>query len=338
MSIRKKFDSALSETVDEWKKKEHVKGILVYGSYLKNTATANSDLDICVVWDEEAPARLLSDRKGIRIDMTFLSSQTVENVFDKKMKDSFRVAEVICRLKGARIVHDTGGMLKKWQDRAPEFKWPQDIIKELKTQAVASLNSAMDLSEQTADTKSATYQLWNALFDLGQVLLMKNDIFCIMKPSEVLREVRMLDPLTYGLFLRAFKLKGLEEEDLRGILDDVKHWIGIAEERIRNATGKAPAEMLAEAQREYYGAMNMTLNGDYELAVFEMRKSVMTLGLALLAIDGLTDLKRDAVVKELQGKENEFYDQVFVKYGSVDFQQKELKRSIGEAQFIAQRL
>lgn len=339
MSIRKRFDTALSETVDEWKKKNQVNGILVYGSYVRGTVTANSDLDICIIWNkEDAPAKLLAEYKGTRIDMTFLSSQTVEDVLSKKTADSFVVAEVMCRFKGARIVYDTGGMLKKWQERVSGFKWPQNIVGALKAQAVESLTNASRLLEQGEDSMSATYVLRNGLFDLGQVLLMKNDIFCIIKPSEVLNEIRMLDPMTYGLFLRTFKLKGLEEEDLRGILGDVKHWIEIAEERLKKATGDSPVTLLSQAQREYYGAMSLTLGGDYELAVFEMRRSVQTVGLALLAIDGLTKVKREAAVKELQQREGEFYDQVFVEYGSIDFQQKEIARSIGEAQFVAQRL
>lgn len=84
--------------------------------------------------------------------------------------------------------------------------------------------------------------------------------------------------------------------------------------------------------------MSLTLGGDYELAVFEMRRSVQTLGLALLAIDGLIQVKREAAVKEMQEREGDFYDQVFVEYGSIDFQQKEISRSIGEAQFVAQRM
>jgi predicted nucleotidyltransferase len=339
MNIRKKFDTALFDTVEEWKKKDQVRGIFVYGSYARGTMTANSDLDICIVWDkEEAPARLLAEHKGILIDMTSLSPRAIEDVLSKKTRDCLRVAEVVCRFKNARVVHDTGGMLKKLQDRVAEYKWPEDIVKGLKAQAVESLTNAMRLSEQEEDSMSATYELRNGLFDLGRVLLMKNSIFCIIKPSEVLNEVRMFDPMTYGLFLRTFKLKGLEEEDLRGILGDVKHWIEITEERLKNTEGDTAAELLAQAQREYYGAMNLTVGGDYELAVFEMRQSVQTLGLALLAIDGLSDVDSGKVVKKLQERESEFYDQVFIEYGSIDFQPKEIRRSIGEAQFVAQRL
>jgi hypothetical protein len=270
--------------------------------------------------------------------MTSLSPRAIEDVLSKKTTNCLRVAEVVCRFKNARVVHDTGGMLKKLQDRVAEYKWPEDVVKGLKAQAVESLTNALRLSEQEEDSMSATYELRNGLFDLGRVLLMKNSIFCIIKPSEVLNEVRMFDPMTYGLFLRTFKLKGLEEEDLRGILGDVKHWIEIAEERLKNTEGDTAAGLLAQAQREYYGAMNLTVGGDYELAVFEMRQSVQTLGLALLAIDGLIDVDSGMVVKELQERESEFYDQVFIEYGSIDFQPKEIRRSIGEAQFVAQRL
>jgi predicted nucleotidyltransferase len=47
--------------VKEWKKQKNVKGIFVFGSYVRGTLTANSDLDIGVIWDgDEAPVQLLT--------------------------------------------------------------------------------------------------------------------------------------------------------------------------------------------------------------------------------------------------------------------------------------
>jgi predicted nucleotidyltransferase len=56
MNLRRRFDSALHDTVKEWKKQKNVRGIFVYGSYARGTQTANSDLDIGMIWDgDEAP-------------------------------------------------------------------------------------------------------------------------------------------------------------------------------------------------------------------------------------------------------------------------------------------
>lgn len=340
LDIQKRFDAVLLETVEEWKKKGPVKGIYVYGSYTRGNVTANSDLDVCVIWDEDrAPMEALVERKTVRIDMAFLTSKDVEDVLEKRTKEPFRVAEVVCRLRSAKTVYDPHGTLKKWQDRAMKYTCPDDVITGLKARAIESLESAARLSEREDETVSTVYELRDALFDLGGVILLKNNLFCIIRPSEILREVRMLDPLAYGLFLRAFKLKGLEEEELRDTLSSVKRWLETAEQRRAKAgAGDMATKLLLQAQREYYGATGLTFSADYELAVLEMRRSMATLGLALLAMDGLAETKRSDVAKELRKREKEYYEQVFLKYGSFDFQSNAVKRSMGEAQFITHRL
>ncbi|NWF94824.1 MAG: nucleotidyltransferase domain-containing protein [Candidatus Thorarchaeota archaeon] len=340
IDVRKKFREALQDTVDIWKARPQVKGVFVHGSYAGGTATFESDLDVGVIWDsDDAPVELLSEHKGVRIDMTFLTPKQIDSVLKGEQSDPLRVAEVMGRLKNAQIALDTDGTLSKWKEKAAQFKWSPEHIATVKKRAMDALERASKYANRE-DTVNSVHEIRLALFDLGRVIVMKNNELGIIKPSEVLSGVRMLDPIAYQLFLRTFKLKGLEEEDLTGILEDVKHWLGIAEERCK-AMKPAPreaVESLAQAQREYYGAMMLTVNGDYELAVLEMRHSIHSIGVALLAMDGVNDLAGSALVDELRERETEFYDQILVEYGAFDFQPKGIERSIGEAKFIAQRL
>ncbi|MFX0107935.1 MAG: nucleotidyltransferase domain-containing protein, partial [Candidatus Hodarchaeota archaeon] len=193
--LRARFNTALKDTVDEWKKHGKVKGIFVYGSFARGTLTATSDLDLGIIWDDvEPPAQLLSEHKAIRIDLTFLSTRAVKDVFEGRYTDPMIVADVVGKLKTAQVVHDKDGSLKKWQKTAAEFVWSEEAIENMKERASLSINSAMKNAE-TEDTISAIHDLRNGLFDLGRVIVMKNNIFSIMKPSEVLTEIRMLDPL-----------------------------------------------------------------------------------------------------------------------------------------------
>ncbi|MFW9965902.1 MAG: hypothetical protein ACFFEA_01985, partial [Candidatus Thorarchaeota archaeon] len=179
----------------------------------------------------------------------------------------------------------------------------------------------------------------NGLFDLGRVIVMKNNYFSILKPSEVLTEIRLLDPLAYPLFLRTFKLKGMEEEELVETLRELEEWIGIAESRFgEGMVDEYAAELLARAQREYHGAMNCALSGDYELAVLEMRQAVDNIGRVLLAIAGKFEVDQTSFVQELKENEPVFYENILVRYGAFEFTTKAVQRSIGEARFIAQRL
>ena len=340
MNLHRRFDTALRDTVKEWKKRDEVKGIFTFGAIVKGTLTANADLDVGVIWDgAEAPVKLLSKHKEVLIDLIFLTPKEIENVFEGNVVDAFRIGEIIGRLRGAKVVHDKGGMLKAWLDRAAKYKWSEKVIAQLKSRVFEALDNAETCVEEE-DYVSAVHELRTSLFNIGRVVLMRNNLFCITRPSEILTEIRMLDPLTYQLFLRTFKLKGLKEDKLLEILDSIKEWLSTAEVRFeQTSVDELSAELLTQAQREYHGALNLTINGDYELAVLEVRGCIYMLGRVLLALGDVPSTARGkALIRELSINESIFYEQVLVEYGAFEFQPKAIRRSISEAKFIIQRL
>jgi len=149
----------------------------------------------------------------------------------------------------------------------------------------------------------------------------------------------MLDPLAYQLFIRTFKLKGLEEDDLMEILGEIEQWIDIAMGRVGDGTAdEYVTELLTRVQREYHGAMNCTISGDYELAVLEMRRSVDNLGRVLIALSGKFDVDQTNFIQELKENEPVYYETILVQFGGFEFTAKGVLRGVGEAKFIAQRL
>ena len=114
--IHRRFNTALQDTVKEWKQNPNVKGIFVYGSFVQGTITANSDLDIGIIWDgDEAPVRLMSTHKEVVIDMVFMTINDVEMVLAGDSKDVFKISEVVNRLRTSRVLHDTDKVLQDWQ-------------------------------------------------------------------------------------------------------------------------------------------------------------------------------------------------------------------------------
>ncbi|MFX0107936.1 MAG: hypothetical protein ACFE7R_06620, partial [Candidatus Hodarchaeota archaeon] len=141
------------------------------------------------------------------------------------------------------------------------------------------------------------------------------------------------------LFLRTFKLKGMEEEELMDTLTEIEEWINMVEFRFsEGSAADYAADLIMRVRREYHGAMNCTVSGDYELAVLEMRRAVDNLGRALLAVAGQFDFDQTGLIQQLKENEPVFYENIMVRYGAFDFTQKGVERSIGEARFIAQRL
>jgi predicted nucleotidyltransferase len=340
--IRKRFTDVLKDTVNEWKNHENVRGIFVYGSYVRGTATANSDLDICIVWDsDEAPVRLMSSHKEVLVDMVFMPIKEVESVFEGTTKDITKISEVINRLRNSLVMHDTDGMVSEWQKKTVDYVWSDESISQVKSIAMEYLDRAKRFAEED-EGPNAIFELRQGIFNLGRIILMVNNNFLILKPAEVLTEVRMLDPMTYSLFLRAFKLKGMNEPKLLAVLNDLRQWLDVAESRVGNVTIDEQAllatGLLSQAQREYHGALGLTYNGDYELAVLEMRQAACSLGRTLIILKEFSSLVDGAFMDQLSETEPVFYEEILVEHGAYDILPKEVMRIIGEAQFIAQRL
>ncbi len=340
MNLRRRFDSALRDTVKEWKKQKNVRGIFVFGSYVRGTLTANSDLDIGVIWDgDEAPVQLLTKHREVLIDLIFMTVKEIEDVIEGRAENAYRIAEIVGRLRAAKVLHDKGGALETWQKTFAEYNWPTNVVDRLLARAIDGLEDAKRYDEE-GNSVCAVHELRSALFDLGRTILMKNNMFCITRASDVLTEMRMIDPMTYKLFLRMFKLRGYDEKQLLSVLDEVKHWLKVAEERFEQTTvDELTTELLTQAQREYHGALNLTVGGDHELAVLEMQGATYMLGRALLATGGMPSMSRGcALVTQLMDNESIYFNQILVEYGELDFQQAAIRRGIGEALFIARRL
>ena len=143
-----RFETAMKDTVEEWKKNENVSGIYVYGSYVKGTVTANSDLDLCVIWaGNEAPVQLLAEYKAVRIDMLFRTIKSIEDILEGKTEDDFKIADVIGMLRDAKVIYDRDKLLKDWQKRAKEYTWSEEVIEQVKKHALDALSAADQLIE-----------------------------------------------------------------------------------------------------------------------------------------------------------------------------------------------
>ena len=339
--IHRRFDTAIKDTVSEWKQHKNVKGIFVYGSYAKGTITANSDLDIGIIWDgDDAPVRLMSTHKEVIIDMVFMTINEVKAVLEGTSKDVFKISEVVNRFRSSKILHDTKQMLKDWQNNVQHYAWSDEVISNVKKLALEELSRAEKFLEEE-DYVSAIYEARDGLLQLGRVIVMTNNIFTLHRPAEVLTEIRMLDPMTYKLFLRTFKLKDTNEPKLLKILQEIKEWLDKTEKRLEDVTSDTQlmeaTELLAQAQREHNGALGLTYSGDYELAVMEMRQAACTLGRTLVAITG--DAVEDvAFIPNLRRCDNEFFNLILVEHGAYDIQPAEINRIINEAKFLAHRI
>jgi len=284
--------------------------------------------------------RLMSTHKEVIIDMVFMTISEVEAVLDGTSKDVFKISEVVNRLRTSKVLHDTNQMLKKWQNGVQQFVWSDEVINDVKNLALEELSRAKKFLDDE-DFESAIYEVRDGLLYLGRIIVMTNNIFTLLKPAEVLTEIRMLDPITYKLFLRTFKLKGMDEPKLLKILEEMKEWFDKTEKRLEEITSDTivieSTGLLAQAQRQRLGSQGLTYAGDYELAVLEMRQAASTLGRAMVAMKGQTT-EDVAFIPNLRVSEQEFFTLVLVEHGAYDIQPSEINRIISEAEFLAHRI
>jgi predicted nucleotidyltransferase len=342
VDVRSLFKAALEDTVKEWKKHDSVDGIFVYGSYARGTATADSDLDIGIIWNSgEAPVRLMSTHKEVLIDMEFMAVEEIEAVLRRTTDDVIKVSEVVNRLRTSQVLHDPKGMLRKWQKDAMEYVWSIATINKMKKSALALLSRAKTYSAE-GDYASAIYEMREGLFEFGRAILMSNNIFTMLRPAEVLTEVRLLDPIAYQLFLRSYKLRGLDEPRLVLILQELKKWLEKVEKRLGDPEDiqiiNRSRRLLAQAQRQYHGALGLTYGGDYELATLEMREAACSLGKAMITLHGREDTGEAGFIAGLRETETEFFNQILVEHGAYDIQPAEINRIINETQYLARRI
>ena len=118
-------------------------------------------------------------------------------------------------------------------------------------------------------------------------------------------------------------------------------WLGKAVDRFEQDESipiDSPAGAhLTQAQRNYYGAQSLTLNGDYELAVLEMRRSISMIGMSFLSMKDAYQ-SGDSLMAKLREHEPEFYEQVMMEYGAFDLLPKGVQRGINEAKFMSERV
>jgi hypothetical protein len=272
--------------------------------------------------------------------MVFMTIDEVEAVLNGTTKDVFKISEVVNRLRTSRVLYDTDKMLQTWQENVKNYVWADDVINSVKRLAFDELTNARRFLREE-DFASAIYELRSGLQYLGKVTVMKNNIFTMLKPAEVLTEVRMLDPMTYKLFLRTYKLKGMSDTKLLVILNEMNDWFAKTELKLEEVTEDSRVlevtRLLAQAQREHHGALGLTYAGDLELAVLEMRQATCTLGRAMVALQG-QDTEDVAFIPTLRIGEHEYFNQVLVEYGGYDIMPSEINRIISETEFLAHRI
>lgn len=124
------------EILDEYKNKEHVIGVCVFGSVAVGKERENSDVDIKIIFDDDREWELFKEnRYGIAVDFEIVT----KNIWEMMMKEY----PYLFYIENNKILFDKNGFVKNMLDRSKEYfddnpeiydfwKNEYDIMRELK--------------------------------------------------------------------------------------------------------------------------------------------------------------------------------------------------------------
>lgn len=135
--MKERFDKALEEAVSYFKAKEGIVGILVSGSYVSNTLSKNSDLDLFIVTEETGwREKGVKYFNGVEVEYFLQPHKQVEKYFAMESEGNKRTT--LSLFKKGKILYDPKSKMstlvakaKKLADKAlPKLPKPRiDSIK-----------------------------------------------------------------------------------------------------------------------------------------------------------------------------------------------------------------
>lgn len=111
MSIHQEI---IDELITEYKDKEHVIGIWIFGSVAEGKERPDSDVDISIVCDEGDWELFKEERYGIKIDFEVISKKDVNMLVNEY--------PYLSSLEKVKIVFDKTGFVKKAVDKLKKYR------------------------------------------------------------------------------------------------------------------------------------------------------------------------------------------------------------------------
>jgi len=283
LSIRKTMTQILYKIVGDEQEKSNIEGIVVFGSYVKQSLHEHSDLDVFVLDSSlNDYDHTRKNFRGVTVELYRWPTPFFQSILYSDEANIYPKAFLFKILREGNIKYDPLQILHKARAYVRVHTIPQKSIASLLQRTRKSLQLASSHIDNQTDFL-AEIELRTSSENLGRLLLIKKQILDINPPKYYLPSLREAYPDFYNTFCFIHNLRLLEPTQIKKNICRLKTWISTLYRQhcsLNNSGDKSTNLMNAET--ELANAEDCFRDKDYEAAELQTRYAAIYLASLIL--------------------------------------------------------
>lgn len=277
-SLQMTMTRILKNVVADERTDSSIDGIVVFGSYVKNTLHEKSDLDVFVLDSSHSDYyQIRKMRQGIIVEFYRWPTPFFRSVLYSDNANIYPKAFLFKILREGKIKHDPQGILQKARTYVSEQSIPQISISPL----LQRTHDSLELASIHIDNQRyllAEIEIRMSSENLGRLLLLRKHILDINPPKYYLPSLREVYPDFYDSFCVIHNLKMLKYVQIKRNVCRLKKWIATLRlQDYSSNVARGKSTNLANAETELAHAEDCLRNNDYEAAELQTRYAALYL-------------------------------------------------------------
>lgn len=281
-SLRKTMTRILKNIIADERTDSSIDGIVVFGSYAKNTLHEKSDLDVFVLNSSQNDYyQIRKMRQDVIVEFYRWPTPFFRSILYSDKANIYPKAFLFKILREGEIKYDPQHILQKARTFVNEQSIPQISISPLLQRTHDSLELAFTHIDNQRNLL-AEIEIRTSSENLGRLLLLRKQILDINPPKYYLPPLREIYPDFYETFCVIHNLTMLESAQIKKNVRQLKKWIATLHLQDLHTCTKGKSTNLANAETELAHAEDCLRNHDYEAAELQTRYAAFYLGPLIL--------------------------------------------------------
>ena len=287
-SIRKTMTQILNKIVDYEQEESNIEGIVVFGSYVKQSLHEKSDLDVFVLDSSlNDYDHTIKNLKGVIVEYYRWPTSFFQSILYSDEANVYPKAFLFKILREGNIKYDPLQILHKAKSYVRVHTIPQTSITSLLLRTRKSIELASSHIDNQKDL-FAEIELRISSEIFGRLLLLKKQIFDINPPKYYLPALREAYPDFYSTFCVIHNLLFLEPAQIERNICRLKSWISKLYLQFCSPENRgALSTNLTNAETELANAEDCFRDNDYEAAELQTRYAALYIAPLILRQNGV---------------------------------------------------
>lgn len=312
-NLRETMTRILKNIITDESQDPNVNGILVFGSYVKQTLHENSDLDTFVLDSAHNSYRHIKKiRQGIIIEFNRWPTHFFQKILYSNKANIYPKAFLFKILTEGNIKYDPNSILQESKTYVKTHEIPQTSIYPLLQRSRDSLKYASKHIDKQRNLL-AEIEIRISSENLARLLLLKKKVLDINPPKHYLPLLGTIYPHFFTIFCAIHNLQTLKSTQIERNIRQLKNWIFTLHPKQQDSfLVHAISEpiSLANAEIELANAEDCLRNNSLEAAELQTRYSALYLATLILDQDDTIIDPHQIITQLLQS--NHTYRRVFL--------------------------